>query len=162
MPVAIRRLYALALVATALMLGPGLAHVFALPNKIGLDRDAYAAAQGIYQGWAWLGLVVVAAIGATAALAWAVRRHRAAAPWAWAALAGLVAAQAVFWAVTQPANAATANWTRLPDDWERLRLAWEASHAAGAAFVLAALAALVRSLLAWVPGLPQGSSSVSQ
>jgi len=35
----------------------------------------------------------------------------------------------VFMLFTQPANAATQNWTVQPDNWEALRAQWEYSHA---------------------------------
>jgi hypothetical protein len=50
------------------------------------------------------------------------------------ALAGLIGAQIVFWIYTQPANAATNNWTSQPANWEVLRSQWEYSHAVGPGF----------------------------
>jgi hypothetical protein len=41
-----------ALLASALMLGPALAHAFELPAKIGLSREEYFVVQQIYRGWA--------------------------------------------------------------------------------------------------------------
>jgi hypothetical protein len=58
-------------------------------------------------------------------------------------LAGLIGAQVVFWVYTYPANAATYNWTVLPESWQALRARWEYSHAAGAIFQLGSFAALV-------------------
>ena len=53
-----------ALLASALVLGPALAHVLELPNKIGLPREEYFIVQKAYRGWnqiAWvLGVQVVA------------------------------------------------------------------------------------------------------
>jgi hypothetical protein len=49
--VTLLRLTALAL--TAIVLVPSGAHLFELPGKIGLPRDAYFTVQGIYAGWAW-------------------------------------------------------------------------------------------------------------
>ena len=46
-----------ALLASALALGPALAHAFELPNKIGLSREEYFIVQKAYRGWnllAWL------------------------------------------------------------------------------------------------------------
>lgn len=40
-----------ALLASTLALGPALAHLFALPNKIDLSRDEYFIAQKAYRGW---------------------------------------------------------------------------------------------------------------
>jgi hypothetical protein len=41
----------LAVLLTALALVPSGAHLFELPNKIDLARDAYLTVQGIYAGW---------------------------------------------------------------------------------------------------------------
>jgi hypothetical protein len=110
-----------ALLASALVLGPALAHVLELPNKIDLPREEYFIVQKAYRGWnqiAWvLGVQVIA--------------------------------QGLFWTFTYPANVATENWTVVPDNWDGLRRHWEYSHAAGAAvqllgFCLLASAALLR------------------
>jgi len=132
----------IALVLTALALVPVGAHLFALPNKIGMDETDYFVAQRIYDGWAVLGVVLIGAIIANAAAAIASRRQ------AWpAALAGLaallmVATLAIFFAFTFPANQATANWTTAPDDWQALRRQWEVSHAVNAAITFAAFCSL--------------------
>jgi len=62
-----------------------------------------------------------------------------------AAAALILANLAIFALFTQPANAATQNWTVQPENWEALRIQWEYSHAANAvitflAFCCAALA----------------------
>jgi hypothetical protein len=64
-----------------------------------------------------------------------------------AALTSLVAAQAVFWIWTFPANQATSNWTTQPVNWETLRRNWEYSHLAGAVFQALAMAALIIAVL---------------
>ena len=74
---------------------PGLAHLFELPNKIGLPRDAYFIVQGIYAGWAWFGVVIIAAIAANLALAWRLWRHNRRSALFAIASAGLIAAQPV-------------------------------------------------------------------
>jgi hypothetical protein len=132
-----------ALMATALALGPALAHLLELPNKTGLPRDAYFTVQQIYAGWSLLGavlLVQLVSIVATIVLARDDRRLRT---FAILALLCLVGAQALFWTFTYPANAATANWTVQPDNWQVLRAQWEYSHAAGALLQLACMACLV-------------------
>ena len=48
---------------------------------------------------------------------------------------------------TAPANQATANWTRLPDDWTVLRRDWELSHAVNAGTTLAALCCAALAVL---------------
>jgi hypothetical protein len=65
-----------AVVLTALALVPGGAHLFELPNKIGLPREGYFTVQGIYRGWALFGFVLFGAVAANLALAVRVRRRR--------------------------------------------------------------------------------------
>ena len=127
-----------ALVLTALALIPGGAHLFALPNKIGMTEANYFVAQRIYDGWALLGAVLIGAILADAVAALLTRAQMA--PFVLAALATLLmlATLAIFFAFTFPANQATANWTTIPDDWQYLRRQWEMSHAVNAAITFAA------------------------
>lgn len=132
-----------AVMATALALGPALAHLLELPNKIGLPRDAYFTVQQIYAGWNLLGALLTVqavAIIAVILLAYDDQRLRTL---ALTALLCRASAQALFWLFTFPANGATKNWTHHPDDWEALRRQWEYSHAVGALLQLACLACLV-------------------
>jgi hypothetical protein len=141
--------YFVAFLFAALALGPALAHLFALPNKIELPEAQYFVAQGIYRGWAFLGIVVIGALLSTLALAVVLRHDRR--PMLWAALAFLCIAgtQVIFWTWTYPANAATVNWTMVPTNWEALRTQWVYSHAASACLNLAAMIALILSILSW-------------
>jgi PIN domain nuclease of toxin-antitoxin system len=132
-----------ALLLVALCLVPGGAHVSELPNKIGLPRDHYMLVQQIYRGWALFGIVIFAALAATAAQALLLRQERTAFRLSLSAFLCLAAAQAVFWLFTYPVNVASANWTRIPEDFEAARRQWEYSHAAGAALTGAALIALI-------------------
>ena len=137
-----------ALLASALLLGPALAHAFELPNKIGLPREEYFIVQKAYRGWnlfAW----PLGGAGPGAARAPPSRRGRSGACWCspflpWPAW---LAAQGVFWTFTYPTNVATANWTVSPDNWARLRLQWEFSHAAGAALQVLGLSLLFIAVL---------------
>jgi len=132
----------LALALAALILVPAGAHVFELPGKIGLERDAYFTVQGIYRGWALFGVAIAAALLADAALFFAERRRDpAAARWALAAAVLVAAGLAVFFIWVFPANQATANWTAPPANWEALRRQWEYGHAANAAILCAAFLA---------------------
>jgi len=131
-----------ALMATAMALGPALAHLFELPNKIGLPADAYFAVQQIYSGWSLFGALLAVQLLSIVAVIVAARTDRRLRSLAVLALACLAGAQALFWIFTYPANAATENWTVRPDDWRILRRQWELSHAAGALLQLAAMACL--------------------
>jgi hypothetical protein len=137
----------LALVFTALALVPAGAHLFELPNKIGLAEDDYFVVQGIYRGWALFGIALFGALGANLAAAILVRRQRA--PF-WLAFLGflLVAATLViFFTWTYPTNQATSNWTVVPENWQELRLQWEYAHATNAVLTFLALCAISLSVL---------------
>ena len=134
---------------TALALVPAGAHLLELPNKIGLPREAYLIAQGLYRGWATLGAVWIGALLANLVLAAALRRRGQRAAWRAALGAGLLLALslAVVFAGTGPAHQATATWTVLPPGWEALRRQWEYAHAANAVLVFLALCLSVLSAL---------------
>jgi hypothetical protein len=128
--------------ATAVALGPALAHLFELPNKTNLPKADYFIVQQIYAGWSLLGGLLVVQLVAIASVVIAARDDRRLRILAGLALLCLIGAQGSFWIFTYPANAATANWTVQPDDWQALRQRWEYSHAAGALLQLAAMACL--------------------
>jgi hypothetical protein len=137
----------LALVLTALALVPAGAHLFALPNKIGLAAEQYFILQNIYRGWALFGIVLVGALVANLALAILLRGRGRPFVLALVAFLCLAASLTIFFVWTYPANQATSNWTTIPDDWEQLRLQWEYSHAANALVTFAAFCAVVLSVL---------------
>ena len=137
-----------ALLSTAMALGGALAHLFELPNKISLPRDQYFLVQGIYAGWNRLTYLLVVELVSILAVIVMFRRQPHVFWPGVVALLGLIAAQTVFWIYTYPANAATSNWTVIPDNWEVLRRNWEYSHAAGAAFQLLTMSALIVAALA--------------
>ena len=137
-----------ALLASALAMGAALAHALELPGKIGLPREDYFVVQGIYAGWNRLGFLLAVELAGMLAVALLYRRQRRVLVPALAAIACLVAAQAVFWVFTFPANQATANWTLQPDAWETLRRQWEYSHLAGAVLQTLAMASLIVAVLA--------------
>jgi hypothetical protein len=146
-----RRLYDaaffVALLATALALGPALAHVLELPNKIDLPREPYFTVQGIYRGWWQIAFVLAVELAGMLAVLVLSREHPAVFRLTLLAISCLAAAQAVFWIWTQPANVETENWTVAPDNWQTLRLQWEFSHLAGAVFQLMAFGSLVAAAL---------------
>jgi hypothetical protein len=136
-----------ALMATALALGAALAHALELPNKLGMSREQYFVVQRVYDGWSRLAYLLMVQLGGIVAVIWLYRSEPSVMKPVLAALASLVAAQAIFWIWTFPANQATANWTAQPDDWARLRRQWEYSHLAGAMFQLLAMVSLVVAVL---------------
>jgi len=137
----------LAVVVTGLALIAPAAHLFVLPRKIGLSEDHYFVVQSIYLGWWKVGLFLPLALVADCALA-VVAKDKPIAFWMALAAAVLIIVNLIIFMVwTQPANAATENWTVRPGNWKKLRQQWEYSHAVNAgvtflAFVAATIAAL--------------------
>lgn len=127
----------------ALALIPAGAHLFSMISKLRLDRADYLVSQRAYDGWKLFAIVVIGALISTLALSIAL--YRAGEPYLLAALAfgSIAGTQIIFWTFTFPANAATENWTRLPEGWETLRIQWEYSHAGSALLNAAALLFLV-------------------
>jgi hypothetical protein len=145
---ALKTVMFLAVVLTALALIPYGAHLFALPNKIGMTREQYFVAQSAYNGWALLSVILIPAMLINIVLA-VMLRGEAGFMCAVAGCTCMAATLLVFFAFTYPANVATQNWTVMPADWEMLRRNWEYSHAANAglafaSFCLIVLATLVR------------------
>jgi hypothetical protein len=136
-----------AVIFTALALVPGGAHLFSLPNKIGLAQDNYFVAQNIYRGWALFGFVLFPALLLNFLLAWIERAHALPSLLAFAAALGIAATLVIFFVWTYPANVATTNWTSAPANWQLLRRQWEYSHAVNAVITFAALCAVTLSVL---------------
>ncbi len=142
----------IALLSAALALGAALAHALELPNKIDLPLNEYFIVQQAYRGWARLAYLLIVEFVSIGALIVMSRRQPVVFWSAVAALFFLVAAQAVFWTYTYPANVATVNWTVIPENWETLRRRWEFSHAVGAACQVLTMSALIAAVLAWARG----------
>ncbi|MCY0096123.1 DUF1772 domain-containing protein [Hoeflea ulvae] len=140
-----------ALILTALALVPSGAHLLELPNKIGLSQADYFVVQGVYRGWAMLGLLWIAALIANAVMAFLVRLQVR--PFRLAMLSTLCFAVlfAIFFIWTLPANQATENWTLVPAGWDSLRAQWEYSHALNSAVVFIALCLTCLSVISWRP-----------
>ena len=136
-----------ALLLAAVALGPSLAHLLALPNKIHLPAEEYLVVQQIYRGWALLGILLLAVLVATFVLTVMARDRPKAFAASLIAFLCFVAMLIVFFAFTYPANVQTQNWTVLPAHWESLRARWEYSHAANAVLNLIAVIALIWSVL---------------
>ena len=131
-----------AIILTALALVPAGAHLLALPNKIGLPQTEYFVVQGIYRGWAFLGIILFASLAADLVLAVQLRHDRDAFA---AALAGtllIAATLVIFFIWTYPANQATENWVIAPLNWQILRRHWEYAHAVNAVLTFLALCAV--------------------
>jgi len=128
---------------TAIAMSFGLAHLFALPNKIGLSKENYLIVQQIYRGWALSGIIIVLALLSTLLLTGMVRMIKREFALTLTALLCMVAAQILFWVFTFPANRITNNWTVLPENWMVLRKQWEYSHAVSAVLAVIAFVTLI-------------------
>lgn len=142
----------LALMSTAIALGGALAHLFELPNKIGLPQEEYFIVQQAYRGWWQIAYVLLVQLLSMVAVILLYRRRPKVRWPALFALLCLAGAQAVFWTFTYPANVATESWTIMPANWEILRAQWEYSHAVGAIFQLLAMTFLAIAVLARARG----------
>ena len=138
----------IALLSTALALRGALAHLFELPNKINLTREEYFVVQKAYRGWWQLAyLLALQLVSMVAIIVMSRRQPRVFWP-ALLAVLCLTAAQIIFWTYTFPANVATENWVKVPENWEALRRRWEYSHAAGAVCQILAMCGLIVAVLA--------------
>ena len=138
----------IALIGTTLALGAALAHAYALPNKIGLGKDAYYITQIAYRGWSNVAWLLAVQLGGILGVILTHIRERAVLWPAVTALGAFFASQAVFWGWTMPANIATDQWTEQVAHWQALRAAWEYSHLGGAVLQLIAMCALIVAVLA--------------
>jgi hypothetical protein len=123
----------LAVIITGLSLIAPAAHAFELLNKIGLPKEEYFIVQQIYSGWWIVGLLLPLAFLDNVGNAITLRDNRTSMMVSIAAAALIALNLIIFMLFTQPANAATQNWTVQPENWEALRLQWEYSHAVNAA-----------------------------
>ena len=137
--------FVLSVLFSVIALGGGLAHVFALPNKINMPAAEYLVAQQVYSGWAFLGIAIIGALVLSLISAISVRHDRRAFRLRLGAAICIALGLVVFFIFTYPANLATDNWTMLPDNWRELRKQWEYSHAVGAGLNFIAVTLLVVS-----------------
>lgn len=137
----------IAIILTAIALVPGGAHLLSLPNKIALPQEQYFVTQSIYNGWAFLGIVLIGAILADLGLAIVLRQQPGPFRLALTGFVLMLASLVIFFIWTFPTNQATANWTTVPENWEALRRQWEYSHAVNSLVTFAALCCIVLASL---------------
>jgi hypothetical protein len=138
----------LAIILTALALVPSGAHLFALPNKIGLTQEDYFVAQSLYRGWYLFGAVLISALTFNAALAILSRGQDMSFYLAGAAAICIGTTLAIFFTQIYPVNHLTNNWTVVPDNWIALRVQWELAHAINAVITFLALCCVTVAVLA--------------
>jgi hypothetical protein len=149
-------LQSLAVLAVALALVPTGAHIFELPNKLGLAPQDYLTVQKIYRGWELFGFVIAASLLATGAHAYFVRANIDSQRWSLVAFAGIMCTQLLFWTLIYPLNELTRNWSVLPADFESARQQWEYAHAACFALNLMSLTAIILAVQSSRPLLSIG------
>ncbi len=147
----------LAVLLTAIATSAGLAHLFAMPNKMKLSGHDYFIAQRAYDGWALFGIVMVAAITAVVGVA-ASLRDQPGRNWAWWSAGLMAAGLVVFFMWIFPANRQTENWTVQPDNWTALRTQWEMGHAVNAILYFAALGCIVWAVVRANPAPATGTA----
>lgn len=136
-----------ALIFVALAMVPAGAHLASLPNKIARAPDAYMVMQQAYRGWALFGIVIFGALLTTALNAIVVRRQRGPFWLSIGAFLMIAGTQVIFWMFTYPANAASNNWTVMPESFDAWRNQWEYSHAINAILTIVAFILLALSVL---------------
>lgn len=136
-----------AIVLTVISFGPSAAHIFALPNKMGLSQGDHFTVQHIYNGWALFGVVLIVLLLCDLALAVMMRAQGLHFWLACSAAVCVALSLVVFFVWVFPGNQATANWTAAPADWRALRSHWEYGHAASAVLIFASLCALAAAAL---------------
>jgi hypothetical protein len=137
----------IAILFAVITLSALMAHLLELPGKINLSKEDYQTVQGIYRGWAWLGIFEFGAILLTFIWTIAERKRKEIFLLLLVALSCFIVSIIIFFIFTFPANNATVNWTQLPNDWELLRKRWEYSHAARALLNLGGFSCLLIALL---------------
>jgi len=140
-----------ALLASAVMLGPALAHAIELPTKMNLPRNEYFIVQQLYRGWDQFSLLLVVQLISLLAAAYLSRHERRVLIPASLAVLFLLGSQVPFWTYAHPADVATANWTMQPDNWITLRRQWEFSQAAGASLQLLSMICLIVAVVSRLP-----------
>ena len=143
----VRTISFLALVFTALALIPYGAHLFSLPNKIGITQEQYFIAQRAYDNWVLVSLALFPAMLFNIVLAFMLR-GASGFFFAVAACLCMAATIPIFMMWTYPGNVATQNWTIAPANWAELRTRWEYSHAVNAILVFACFCLVALASLA--------------
>jgi hypothetical protein len=144
------------LILTALNMGLAFCHLMEMPAKMRYDAALYATINNsLYRTFgAAPGIAVeIGSILSAAALAFLVRKRRAAFPLTLAGAVCLLVAQVIWWVFIFPVNAEIRTWAAetVPTDWMQLRNQWEYSHATRFVLQLVGLSALVLSILRETP-----------
>ncbi|KKB11840.1 hypothetical protein VE25_10780 [Devosia geojensis] len=159
----------LAVLATAVVFSPALAHALEFPGKLRLERGDYLTVQRIYYpGFTAVGFLEPVSSLLVLALLFVLPAGGAAFWWALIAFVALVAMQAIYWLVTHPVNRVWLKEQQLSgagekffssgrqekleaggEAWTGLRDRWEYSHIARA--VLTGVALVSLTIVAAIP-----------
>lgn len=140
-----------AIALTAIALTPAGAHIFEMFDKLRLAPEEYIAVQRVQHGSVLFAVAGALAFAAIVLHAFLVRRNAASYGWSLAALAGVGAAQMLFWLVAYPVTAEAEGWTIAPVDFDAARQQWEYAFAASGALSFCGLLAFVRAIEASRP-----------
>lgn len=145
----------LTLMLTALSMGMAFGHLLEMPAKLAYQGSVWLMLQQtLYGNFRILGLLLdTGAVVCALVLTILVRRRHPALGWTIFGTICLVSAHVAWWAGAAPVNAQVAQYTAqtLPTDWMQLRVQWEYTHALRAVLQVAALGALLFSVLAETP-----------
>ncbi|MEI9901119.1 MAG: hypothetical protein WDN31_14345 [Hyphomicrobium sp.] len=119
--------------------------------RLQLEPSAYVMVQHLDHEAMLVGILGVLALAAAALHSFLVRGSTAAFAWSIVAVAGLAAAQIVFWSISFPIIALTQDWSVVPEDFDGVRQQWESALAVAGALCFGALLAIVRALQASRP-----------
>lgn len=105
-----------------------MSHLFETPAKLGLSMDNYRLVQSIYPDPAWLTILEVSAIICN--IIWLIldRKKNLTKKLLITSSILFTLSLVIFFVITIPANTATLNWTKMPQEWEMLRQNWEYSY----------------------------------
>jgi hypothetical protein len=128
-------------------MGPAMAHLLSLRNKMHLGANEYQTVQKIYRGWALLGILLVLALLFNLLLTFTTLQNATLFYLNAGAFLCMLSSLLIFFIFTFPVNQETKNWTKLTANWKQLRNQWEYSHATNAGLHLVALILLITSVL---------------
>lgn len=140
-----------AIALTAIALTPAGAHTFEMFAKLQLAPTEYIAVQRVQHGSVLFAVAGALACVGIALHVFLVRRNAASYGWSLAALAGVGAAQILFWSIAYPVAAEAEGWTIVPTDFDAARQQWEYAFAASGALSFGGLLAFVRAIEASRP-----------
>jgi hypothetical protein len=145
----------LTLMLTALSMGMAFCHLLEMPAKLAYQGPLWLMLQQtLYGTFGTLGaLLEVGAVVCSFVLTFLVRARHPALGWTLVGAICLVGAQVAWWAGVAPVNAEIDGLTAetLPVHWTQLRAQWEYTHALRAGLQMAALGAIVCSVLVETP-----------